>query len=138
MSVHPADIAIVIVAAAPVVAVGGPVEFNPVSAGILGAIIASMRKNSAQLEEATQSLRKGTIAATKWLTTLIMGASATVFGSPAICANMGIDSGHTLTLIYFGVGLIGSTAVDLIISRDKALVERLLNRGGIGSNEEKK
>jgi len=135
VSIHPADIAIV-VAALPMVAVGGPVEFNPVSAGILGAVIASMRKNSAEIQDATKSFTKAGIAATKWLTTLLSGASATVFGSPALCANANIE-GPSAVLVYFGAGLIGSTFVDLIISRDKVIAEKLLGRVA-GSAETKK
>ena len=136
MSIHPADIVVIIVAAAPVVAVGGPIEFNPVSAGILGAVIASMRKNSAELQDATTSFRKAIVAATKWLTTLLSGASATVFGSPALCANVGIE-GPSAVLVYFGAGLIGSTFVDLIISRDKAISEKLLASFTKVGNEKK-
>lgn len=118
------------------VAVGGPIEFNPVSAGILGAVIASMRKNSAELQDATTSFRKAIVAAFKWLTTLGSGASATVFGSPALCANAGIE-GPSAVLVYFGIGLIGSTAVDLILSRDKAIAEKLLGRVGVNAEAKK-
>lgn len=138
MSIHPADIVVIAIAAAPVVAAGGPIEFNPVSAGILGAVIASMRKNTADLQVATQNWKAAVVTAAKWLTTLLSGASATVFGSPAICANAGIDPGHTAVLVYFGVGLIGSTIVDLIMSRDKAIAEKLLSRVTGESQEPKK
>lgn len=137
MSIHPADIVIIVVAAAPAIAVGGPIEFNPVSAGILGAVIASMRKNSAELQDATTSLRKAIVAATKWLITLLSGASATVLGSPVLCANLGIN-GPSAALVYFGGGLIGSTFVDLVISRDKAIAEKLLARVSGPSTEPKK
>jgi hypothetical protein len=127
MHLHPADLAVIAMVAAPAVAVGGPIEFNPVTVGIMGAVIASMRKNSAQLEEAMQTWRKATVAAGKWVTTLLSGASATVFGSPAICASVGLE-GHVATLTYFGVGLIGSTLVDLVISRDKLIAEKLMEK----------
>jgi hypothetical protein len=132
VSVHPADIAVIALCAAPVVAVGP--EFSPLSAGLLGAVLASMRKSS--FADATASLGKATIAAGRWLATLLSGAAATVFGSPAICANAGIEAGHTMALVYFAVGLVGSTIVDLVISRDRAIAEKILARFP-GAKEEK-
>lgn len=135
MSIHPADIVIVAVCAVPVVGVGNP-EFYPLSAGILGAVLASMRLNTGGVNDVV-SLRRGLWVASKWLTTLLSGAAATVFGSPAICANAGIEGNHTMTLIYFGVGLIGSKVVDLIVSRGDFLAEKLLARAVPGATGER-
>ena len=135
MSIHPADIVIVAICAVPVVGVGGP-EFYPLSAGILGAILASMRQNYGGLPTGTFWQRA--LIAGKWIFTLLSGACATSIGSPAICVNAGIEGNHTQTLIYFGMGLIGSKIVDLVITHAETLAGKALGRAGFQIPEEPK
>ena len=139
VSLHPVEAAVVALIAIPILAVGdvGPVGFSPLYAGVIGAILASMRQGHQGLQEATESAKKGLIAATKWIVTLLSGASATAFGSPALCVNLGIGDNHTQTVIYFGLGLIGSQVIDLIILHGRTIATRVLIKFGVTAEEVK-
>jgi len=123
MPAHTADAVPLLAAIFPMLAVGaGGIETNPIAAGISGAALASMVKiGPVNFSLVTFSMALALFA--KFITTFLMGAAASIYGSPWLCAKIDATP-ETRVIVYLGAGLVGSALVRLVASYDKAIAER--------------
>lgn len=91
-----------------IVASGDPdhlMETIPVSAGITGSLLAGLKSRQSDGSNRYQ-----------WVVAVISGVATAIFCGPMLASNvLGFTSVKSITFLYFILGLLGSTFVDLVI-----------------------
>lgn len=107
----------------PVFAFGG--LNDPIAAGLSGAALASLFKLGV-IDLAAMTFWKSVELAGKFIVTCLSGAAAALFGSPYLCLRLNVTELEARVFVYFIVGLVGSMAVRLIASNDRAIVAQVV------------
>jgi uncharacterized membrane protein YeaQ/YmgE (transglycosylase-associated protein family) len=95
----------------------------PIAAGITGAFVAGIRSRPGSEPQSHSRF--------EWASIIISGVAAALFVGPVITKHIiGVEATEIAAFVNFVVGLIGSTLVDLILARGKAISGWLMNKGG--------
>src|SRR5688500_9064679 len=111
---------VAVMAAAAAAEPAAALDILPVSAGLSGSIVAGLK---------THLSGQSAGGRWQWLPTVVSGAAAAVFASPALAGLAGWHDLRSAVLMHFLVGLLGSTLCDELLTRSRALSRLLVGRG---------
>lgn len=106
---------------------GVALDLLPVSAGLSGAVVATMKAHLLGVQVENPGGRW------RWVGTVMSGAAAAIFVSPFLADLVALHAIRAAIFLHFVVGLLGSSLCDLILAQSGRLNSVFLNKmtGGL-------